>query len=264
MQPEQREAAHRLQQHQRDVVASKFGALPRDAAALRAFSPPYSDRPMLDKIVTWVLALAAAAIAVVLVRREFFPSQTPTNYEETVVLQDWERLSSSGTWIGDSAAPVRIVEFTDFECPFCRGFHDDVKAARERYADSVSFLIIHLPLSMHRFAPAAARAAECAKLDGNFEEYVGALFAAQDSIGLLSWSEIGQRQGLRVSPQFASCAAERAAHPLVTRGQWVADSLGISSTPAVAVNGVMTNRPPTGARLVAVIDSLLRPIRGGR
>lgn len=219
---------------------------------------------MIDRIVTWVLALAAAAIAVVLVRREFFPAQAPSDYVETVVLEDWERLSSSGTWIGDSAAPVRIVEFTDFECPFCRGFHEDVAAARVRYADSVSFLIIHLPLSMHRFAPAAARAAECAKLDGEFERYVGALFAAQDSIGLLSWSEIGQRQGIRMSSQFASCASERTPHPMVTRGKWVADSLRISSTPAVAVNGVMSNRPPTGARLVAVIDSLLGPIRAGQ
>lgn len=219
---------------------------------------------MLDKIATWLLSLAAAAIAIVLVRREFFPPQNPTNYEEVVVLEDWERLSSSGTWIGDSTAPVRIIEFTDFECPFCRGFHEDVSAARARYADSVAFLIIHLPLSIHRFAPAAARAAECAKLDGHFERYMGALFAAQDSIGLLSWSEIGQRQGLSLSPQFASCATERAAHPMVARGIWVADSLGISVTPAVAVNGVMSNRPPTGARLIAVIDSLLSPIRGER
>lgn len=216
---------------------------------------------MLDKIVTWLLSLAAAAIAVVLVRREFFPPQPPSGYEEVVILEDWERLSSSGTWIGDSAAPVRIVEFTDFECPFCRGFHENISAVKERYADSVSFLIIHLPLSIHRFAPAAARAAECAKLDGEFERYMGALFAAQDSIGLLSWSEIGQRQGITMSPRFASCAAERTAHPMVARGSWVADSLGISVTPAVAVNGIMSNRPPSGARLFAMIDSILTPIR---
>ena len=79
---------------------------------------------------------------------------------------------------GNSGAAVEIVEFSDFECPYCTDVYPVMKAVLENYADDVVFEYRHLPLSFHTFAQKAAEAVECAGAQGKFWEMHDALFEA--------------------------------------------------------------------------------------
>lgn len=81
-----------------------------------------------ERALSSLIAIAAVAIAVVLVHREFFSggesqASTPT---EPAYYSSWKELLGVGRLIGDTAAPVKIIEFGDLECPACRGFNNSV------------------------------------------------------------------------------------------------------------------------------------------
>src|SRR5260370_32414860 len=98
--------------------------------------------------------------------------------------------------MGSTQAPVQLLEFADFECPFCATFHKDVKSLRTRYPTQVALTYVHFPLPMHRFAEAAARVAECASDQGRFEAMYDQLFDEQDSFGLKPLSEYATKAGV--------------------------------------------------------------------
>ncbi len=79
---------------------------------------------------------------------------------------------------GEAGAPVEIVEFSDFECPYCTDVYPVMKAAIEKYGDKVVFEYRHLPLGFHVYAQKAAEAVECSGAQGKFWEMHNALFEA--------------------------------------------------------------------------------------
>lgn len=90
--------------------------------------------------------------------------------------------------VGDSAAPVKVVVFTDFECPFCKSLHEKIMQRMREHPKRVSLSVLHFPLTSHRFAKQAATAFECAESRTAKANMMDLLYAKQDSIGLLAWS----------------------------------------------------------------------------
>lgn len=89
---------------------------------------------------------------------------------------------------GSSSTGVKLVEYGDYECPYCGQFAPIVKQAVDAYKDKIQFQFINLPLSqVHRNAFSAARAAEAASLQGKFWEMHDALYANQDPNGQTGW-----------------------------------------------------------------------------
>lgn len=90
-------------------------------------------------------------------------------------------ISGSGYKLGSGNAPIKIVEFSDFECPFCERVYPTIKALREKYGDKISLEYRQYPLSFHPNAQKAAEASECAGEQGKFWEMHDAMFEAQKS-----------------------------------------------------------------------------------
>lgn len=87
---------------------------------------------------------------------------------------------------GSPDAPVKIVTFTDFECPFCKDFHDTLKEAKLAYGNDVVIVYRHFPLDFHEYAQKEAEASECvAELAGDeaFWKYADKIFAVTESTG---------------------------------------------------------------------------------
>jgi protein-disulfide isomerase len=105
---------------------------------------------------------------------------------------------------GDANAPVTIIEYSDFQCPFCSRFHPTMKQVMEEYAGKVKWVFRHYPLSFHPEAEPAAEAAECAGEQGKFWEYADKLFENQADLGDDLYTQLAKDLGLNVS-QFESC-----------------------------------------------------------
>lgn len=136
---------------------------------------------------------------------------------------------------GPMKAAVTIVEFSDFECPFCAQVQDTLKQIVEHYGGEVRLVFKHLPLEGHRNSLAAARAAYCAGEQDRFWQFHDALFAARElSPGVLD--EISARLGLG-REKFASCLSDEASRAAVVKDIELARRYRIDSTPSFLING---------------------------
>lgn len=216
-------------------------------------------REIIDRAVSALLTIAALVIAAVVVLRELRP-QVQSIAEAPAaprMVEKWDRVLASGRWIGDSSASIKVVEFGDIECPFCRQFHQTMRAMRAKYGKDIALLYVHLPLSSHRFAQPAARAVECAHDLGRFEELLDQFYAKQDSLGLKSWASFASDAGIDDTSAIQTCAINTAQAPMIETGIALAAALGINGTPTVLVNGWRFPSPPSIAELAAAADAIL-------
>ncbi|HEU4767068.1 MAG TPA: thioredoxin domain-containing protein [Pyrinomonadaceae bacterium] len=129
---------------------------------------------------------------------------------------------------------VTIVEFSDFECRFCRDVQPALKQILESYGD-VRLVFKHLPLEGHRNSLPAARAAYCAGEQDRFWPFHDALFAARSlSAGLLD--QIASELGLGMA-RFQACMSSERSRTAILRDMEMARSASIDSTPSFLVNG---------------------------
>lgn len=158
---------------------------------------------------------------------------------------------------GPDKARVTIVEFTDYECPFCRQHaHQTLPTLLARYGDRVRYVVMNYPIpALHANATAAAEAAECAAEQGKFWEYHDDLFDA-DSLTRSTLNAIAARRKLD-QRTFARCMDSQTHAELVQRHMALGDSLGVSGTPSFFINGRMYEGALSLSTFQTVIDSLL-------
>ncbi|HKG58617.1 MAG TPA: thioredoxin domain-containing protein [Pyrinomonadaceae bacterium] len=130
---------------------------------------------------------------------------------------------------------VTIVEFSDFECPFCKQVQSVLKQIVENYGRTVRLVFKHLPLEGHRNSLPAARAAYCAAEQDRFWQYHDALFTA-DNLSPPLIEEIASELGLGL-PRFQECVASERSRSAVVKDMEAARLLRIESTPSFVVNG---------------------------
>ena len=136
---------------------------------------------------------------------------------------------------GSPKAAVTIVEFSDFECPFCRQVQDTLRQIAERYGDDVRLVFKHLPSEGHRNSLTAARAAYCAGEQERFWQFHDALFAARElSSGY--FSELALSLGLG-REKFAECLGAERSRTAVVKDIEAAKRYRIDSTPSFLING---------------------------
>lgn len=137
---------------------------------------------------------------------------------------------------GNVNAPVTIVEYSDFQCPFCQRFHPTVQRALDEYQGQVRWVYRHFPLGGHPEARPAAEASECAAEQGKFWEFTDALFENQDRLGSSLYTELAQNLGLNVT-QFGDCVSSRKYEDRVESDYQRGVELGVRGTPGSFVNG---------------------------
>lgn len=199
-----------------------------------------------SRLPDWILA----GCAVILVGRALWPSgsgATPdTGEPEALPREHWELAARTDLRIGPAWAPDSMIEFVDFECPYCAVFAERLKTIRSTIGSNrLVVLIRHLPLSGHRFAIPAAIVAECADQQGQFAEIYDRLFERQDSFGLKPWVEYAREAGVPNVARFASCLELPAdSFPRIAEGLDVASRTNVAGTPTIWVNGM--RGPPGG------------------
>lgn len=219
------------------------------------------NRNLLSNLTSGVLVVCALVVTAAVVRREFFPPGGGGPDMRPRKVDDWNTLTAAGQWLGNPRAPVRIVEFSDFQCPFCAKTHPALEAVRRRHPDRVAVLYRHFPLDpIHPYARRAAVASECAAAQGRFAEYSDALFAQQDSIGVKSWARFAAETGVRDTAAFGRCVTDARALANVERDARAGRDNDVQVTPTLVINGTL--RP--GAVSEDELERLVNEAAGSR
>lgn len=137
---------------------------------------------------------------------------------------------------GDESAALTVVEYSDFQCPFCKRAAPDLRKLVESYPAAVRLVWRHFPLPGHDNAQAAAEAAACAGEQRVFWEYHDLLFANQGSLGSSDLRRHAAEVGLDMS-QFNECVESHRYQSTVAEDVADGTELGISATPAIFING---------------------------
>jgi Na+/H+ antiporter NhaA len=144
---------------------------------------------------------------------------------------------------GPDDAPVTLVEYADFECPYCGQAEPVVRELLAQFGGDLRYVFRHLPLvDVHEHAQLAAEAAEAAGAQGRFWEMHDLLFAHQDALTLQDLERYARELGLDVE-RFAERLRTRKYAPRIARDVDSADQSGVAGTPSFFING----RRQTGA-----------------
>ncbi len=141
--------------------------------------------------------------------------------------------------IGPEGAPIVIVEFSDFQCPFCKRFQDETaKQLLAAYPGKIRFVYRHLPLtSIHPEAFPSAEASMCANEQNAFWEYHDKIFENQDKLGRELYMQIASDLKLDTTV-FEGCLNTEKYKELIQQDSDFALNLGVQSTPTFFINGL--------------------------
>ena len=139
-------------------------------------------------------------------------------------------------WLGPRTAPVTIVVFSDFQCPYSAKAHPDLKRFVTELPDQVRLVFRHYPLPGHRYAQQASEAAALAQDQGKFWEYHDLLFANQDKIESQDLYEYARRLDLDMS-LFEQGMETRKHKARILADLESGERYGVRGTPAIYING---------------------------
>ena len=173
-------------------------------------------------------------------------------------------IADSARITGSPDAPLWIVEISDFQCPYCRMWHDSTfDSLMESYVRTgkARFAYLNLPLPIHANAMPAAEAAMCAGLQGKFWEMHDALFKAQEDWSALAnpwplFTALATQRGVDAAAVRA-CADGDVLVPLIQADAARAVEAGVQSTPTFLIGSVMLSGAYPFEAMRQVIDSLL-------
>jgi protein-disulfide isomerase len=136
---------------------------------------------------------------------------------------------------GSETAPVQIIEFADYECPYCQSVHGDLDRLREQFGDRVSVVYKDFPLPMHPLAAKAAEAARCAGAQGKFWEFHDSLFQTKK----LQMSQLKEEAvALKLdTARFNQCLDSGEQTAAVKKDAQEGIRLGLRGTPSFFING---------------------------
>jgi protein-disulfide isomerase len=138
---------------------------------------------------------------------------------------------------GPEDAPVTLVEYGDYQCPYCADVHSMIQSIAAKMGPKLRFVFRHMPLNeVHPYAQYAAEAAEAAAAQGKFWEMHAAIYGQQSDLGSDLLHQLALRLGLDI-PRFESDLDERRYRPRVKRDFMGGMRSGVASTPAFFING---------------------------
>jgi len=146
--------------------------------------------------------------------------------------------------MGSAKATVGIVEFTDYECPFCRRFHDQTfPRLKEKYIDmgKVVYVVRDYALPFHNEGRPAAIAANCAAKQDKFWDMNSELFSRQRDLGQATYLAAAKKIGIDVN-SFAQCLNDQSIGQEVDQDQVIGQSLGVNGTPSFFIGRVEKGR----------------------
>jgi protein-disulfide isomerase len=157
---------------------------------------------------------------------------------------------------GSADAPIELVEFADFQCPFCFRAHPTVEQVLRTYGDRIHFVYRHYPLTNHPNARPAAEASECAAEQDKFWPYYEVLFSDPSKLDSAGLKASAAQVGIDVD-RFNACVDSHKYKSVVEADMKEGEEAGVTGTPAFFVNGRMLSGAQPFEQFKQVIDEEL-------
>jgi protein-disulfide isomerase len=172
--------------------------------------------------------------------------------------------------LGNGKSSVAMVEFSDFQCPFCRRYQQTtMPALTEKYISSgkIRYVFVNFPLGFHEHAEPAAVAGVCAQRQGAFWKMRDRLFDNQDTLGSETFLKIASDLKLN-GDQFNQCLQDPKVSADIRAQAQLGESVGVQGTPAFLIgrvrDGVLTNPIlVSGAQPLASFERVIDPLLAG-
>lgn len=174
-------------------------------------------------------------------RRAQFLTELSTKNEVKIMLEPPRStitLRATAPIMGPADAPVTIVEWSDYQCPFCKRAHPTIEQVMNEYKGKVRFSHLDYPLPFHPMAVPAAEAVHCAGDQGKFWEYHKNLYEAPGDLSAADLAKRATDLGLD-SAAFEACTASNKHDALIKTNYDDGAALGVTGTPAFFINGRM-------------------------
>ncbi|CAN5148422.1 DsbA family protein [soil metagenome] len=173
---------------------------------------------------------------------------------------------------GKGSTGVKLVEYGDFQCPYCQTYHATVKQIVAEYDEQITFQFVNFPLtSIHQNAFAASRAAEAAGKQNKYWEMHDALYENNDPNGASGWvastspttyfNQFATQIGLNVA-QFKKDYASSAVNDSINADMSAGTKLGIEGTPTFYLDGKKVTIANTAADFKKVLDAAIKKKAG--
>lgn len=162
--------------------------------------------------------------------------------------------------IGPKDAPVKVVEFTDYQCPFCGKARPTVNQMLNEYKGKVRYVLRDFPLSFHKDAMKAHESARCAGEQDKYWEMNKKLFSDQTAIKIDDLKKYAGELKLDMK-KFDECLDSGKFTKVVQENQAYGETVGVSGTPAFFINGRMISGARPFASFKEIIDDELRDLK---
>lgn len=192
-------------------------------------------------------------------RREAFVKELRAKYPTTISLKaPVVEVATAGRPErgGGEKAPITIVMFSDYECPYCSRAESTVAEVAKAYGDKVRLVFRNYPLPFHANARPAAEAALCANAQGKFWQFHDKLFAQQANLNAETYKKIAGEVGLDQA-KFEQCVAKNEFRAAIDQDVADASAVGVSGTPAFFINGRMLSGAQPFDKFKEIIDQEL-------
>jgi protein-disulfide isomerase len=162
---------------------------------------------------------------------------------------------------GVQNAPVLVIEFADYECPYCQKIAPDLKRLQQDYAGKVLFAFKDFPLAMHKHAQKAAEAARCAGRQEKFWEYHDLLFQGSNALEIRQLKDYARELHLN-QESFDKCLDSGETAATVKQDLEQGQKLGLSGTPSFFVNGHYFGGAASYSVIREIVDQQLAFLAG--
>ena len=186
--------------------------------------------------------------------------RTTLGYENQLQPPRFEIAVGASPAQGPADAPITLVEFSDYECPFCKAAAPILKQVQERYPTQLRLVYKNFPIDSHPKAKPAAEAAMCAAEQGKFWEYDQKLFEKAPQIGVEYLAPIAVEAGLDKA-KFEECLNSHRTAAAVQADLDAGKKAGVVGTPSFFVNGVPIAAGRTLNDFAKAIDAELERLK---
>ena len=180
---------------------------------------------------------------------------------DTVAIKRVQVSTDGDPSIGQEDAPITMVEFSDYQCPYCEAWYQQVfDQLLANYPGKIRFVYRDLPLPSHSEAIPAAEAADCAGEQGDYWKFHDALFSGKYSLGRAAYEQYAADLGLDAAA-FTTCLDDHRYKTEVRADANDAAALGLTGTPSFVINGRVVVGALPYADFKAIIDEELALVK---